>query len=150
VVAGADNSGVVRCAEAGWYRWCRLAAASVAIGGGGAMIGGVLVARRSALLPLFLFGAAWIAVGVAIAWQGWLVREIVVTGGVARFISASACIEVAAADIIVIGHSHPMAPLAIETSSDGTIKAVPRLDGLIEVVAELRRSNPALLVDNIL
>lgn len=143
----------MRCTEAGWYRWYRRAAAAIGIGGGCAMIVGAAASRNSASVPLLVIGSGWILVGVILAWQGRrFVREVVVAGGVARFISASACIDVPAVDVTEIGHAWcdfgRMGTLTVKTASHGKIKAMPRLEGFLGVLAELRRSNPGLVVRN--
>lgn len=110
--------------------------------------------RSSTTVPLLLIGPWWIMVGaIGVLQARRFVREIVVAAGVARFISASACIEVPATDITKIGHGwfdvNRMGTLTVRTASNGTIKAMGRLDGLSQVVVELRRSSPALQVRNI-
>jgi hypothetical protein len=151
---GADNGDVVRCAEAAWYRRYRRLAAVIFTGGGVAMIAGAAVSRSSASVPLLVIGAGWTLVGVIFIQQGRrLVTEIVVSAGAATLTSASASIDVPAADITEIGHArfdvNRMGPLTVKTTSNGRIRAVPRLEGLPEVVIELRRSNPALLCRNL-
>lgn len=118
------------------------------------MIAGAAVSLNSASVPLLLIGSGWILVGMIYVWQGrrW-VTEIVVTAGVARLISASAHIDVPAADITEISHArfdvNRMGTLTVKTTSHGRIRAAPRLEGLLEVLTELRRSNPALLCRNL-
>jgi hypothetical protein len=118
------------------------------------MIAGAAVSLNSASVPLLLIGSGWILIGMIFVWQRRrLVTEIVVTAGVARLISASAYIDVPAADITEIGHArfdvNRMGTLTVKTTSNGRIRAVPRLEGLLEVLIELRRSNPALLCRNL-
>jgi hypothetical protein len=118
------------------------------------MIAGAAAALNSASVPLLLIGSWWILVSVVFVRQGRrLVTEIVVSAGAARLISASASIDVPAADITEIGHArfdvNRMGVLTVKTTSNGRIRAVPRLEGLPEVLIELRRSNPALLCRNL-
>jgi hypothetical protein len=118
------------------------------------MLAVAAVTHRSTTAPLLLFGPGWIMIGAIGVWQGHrFVREIVVRAGVARFSSASACIELPATDITRVSHAwfdvHRMGTLTVNTASNGKIKAMGRLDGLSRVVEELRRSNPALLIRNV-
>ena len=111
-------------------------------------------AHKSTWTPLLVIGPWWIMVGLIGVWlnRRW-VREIVVAAGVARFTSASARIEVPAAEITRISHAwfdvNRMGTLTVKTASNGTIKAAGRLDGLPQVLRELRRSNPSLVVRNL-
>ena len=118
------------------------------------MIAGAVASLNSALVPLLLIGSGWILVSVIFVWQGRnLVTEIVVSEGTVRLISASASIEVPAADITEISHArldvNRMGVLTVKTTSNGRIRAAPRFEGLPQVLTELRRSNPALLCRNL-
>jgi hypothetical protein len=112
------------------------------------------VAHSSASVPLLVIGGLWTLAGGGGAWQNRrLVREIVVSQGVARFISQSGAIEVPAASITEIRHGrfdpNRMGPLTVQTVSNGKIRTSPRLVGLFDVLVELRRSNPALVIRNL-
>jgi hypothetical protein len=112
------------------------------------------VAHSSASVPLLVIGGLWTLAGGAGARQNRrLVREIVVSQGVARFISQSGAIEVPAASITEIRHGrfdpNRMGPLTVQTASNGKIRTSPRLVGLFDVLVELRRSNPALVIRNL-
>jgi len=138
---------MVRCEEARWYTWYTRLGTLVATGGGAVMLLGAALAHESASIPLLVIGGAWLAMGV-----GWLIstrraaREIVIDGNVVRFISPRGHVDVDADDIVEIGYPRTdinrMGMLSVRTSTHGTIKAVPRLIGLMDVLVELRRLNP--------
>jgi hypothetical protein len=138
---------MIRCEESRWYTWYTRLGTSVATGGGAIMLLGAALAHESASIPLVVIGGAWLAMGA-----GWLIstrrtaREIVIDGNVVRFISPRAHVDVDAADIVEIGYPRAdinrMGTLSVRTSTHGTIKAVPRLTGLMDVLVELRRLNP--------
>ena len=79
-------------------------------------------------------------------------REILIDGNVVRFISPRAQVDVDATDIVEVGYPrgdlNRMSGLSVRTSTHGTIRVVPRLIGLTDVLVELRRLNPSVTFRN--
>jgi hypothetical protein len=145
---------MIRCTETPWYAWYRRLGASVATGGGVVMLVGAGVAHDAVSVPLLVIGGTWLAVGIAsLIASSRYVREIVIDGSRVRFISPRAHIDVDCADIIEVSHPrwdfNRMGTLLVRTSTHGTIRAVPRFVGLIDVLVELRRLNPQVAYRNI-
>jgi hypothetical protein len=91
----------------------------------------------AASVPLLVLGGAWLAMGVAsLVASPRYVREIVIDGSRVRFISPRAQVDVDCADIIEVGYRrgdiNRMGTLSVRTSAHGTIRAAPRLVGLID------------------
>jgi hypothetical protein len=144
---------MIRCVEARWYAWYVRLGTSVATGGGAIMLIGAALAHDAASVPLLVIGGAWLGMGLAsLIINPRYVREIVFDGSRMRFISPRAQVDIDAADIIEIGHPrrdiNRMGTLSVRTSTHGTIKAVPRLIGLVDVLVELRRLNPQVTYRN--
>src|SRR5262245_66677208 len=113
------------------------------------MLLGAALAHDGASVPLLVIGGGWLAMVVcALIINPRYAREIVIDGKVIRFISPRAQVDVDATDIIEVGYPrgdmNRMGVLSVRTSTHGTIRAVPRLIGLTDVLVELRRLNPSV------
>jgi hypothetical protein len=144
---------MVRCVEAPWFAWYRRLVTAVTTGGGVIMVLGAALAHDAASVPLLVIGGGWLAIGLAaLIINPRYVRDIVIDGSRVHFISPRAQVDIDAADIIEIGHArldiNRMGTLSVRTATHGTIKAVPRLIGLIDVLVELRRLNPQITYRN--
>jgi hypothetical protein len=148
---------VIRCVEAPSYVLYRRSGWSVAaVGGVGLLVGAALAAlshHATSVPPLLIFGGIWLALGLAALIYGpRIVREIVIDGSQVHFISPKRQVVVGAADILQVGHArwdvNRMGLLLVRTSTHGSIRAVGRLTGLTDVLAELRRLNPDVVCRN--
>lgn len=150
----ADNETVARCEESRWYRRYQRAFVFISVGGGLLMLLGAAVAHDSASIPLLVIGGAWTVMGAAGAAQ----RRRVFTSaqfenGVLTLVSPSEEARVAADDILEIrrsrGDINRFSPLQVRTRSHGTMRLSPRLNGLIELLVDLRAANPGMRVGNL-
>jgi hypothetical protein len=145
---------MVQCAEASFFAWWRRTCACVGVAGGAIMLTVAPAVHDASSVPLLVIGTGWLAFGGV-----WLVigqryaRVIVIDGHRVAFISPRAQVVVDARDIAEIGYGaldpRRMATLYVRTSSHGTIRVVPRLTGLIDVLIELRRINPAVIYNRL-
>lgn len=145
---------VTRCEESRWYRRYQSTFVLVAVAGGVAMLIGAAIAHDTASIALLVIGGGWTVMGAAGAAQRRRVfRSAEFVNGVLTFSSASDELRVPVEDILEIrrsrGDVNRLSPLQVRTRSHGTIRLSPRLDGLIELLVELRTANPALRIGSL-
>jgi hypothetical protein len=146
---------MVSCAETRWYRWYRRIGAVLGIVGGLAIItGAALMGNAASSVPLAIIGLIWVVAGGSFVWQGRrFVKEIAVTGATVQFVSASGVTSVLASDVAEVRRSRfdqgRMGTITFRTASGEKLRAVPRLDGLFDVLVAVRQVNPGLLVSRV-
>ena len=146
---------MVSCAETRWYRWYRRIGAVLGIVGGLAIItGAALTGNAASSAPLAIIGLIWVVAGGTLVWQGrHFVKEIAVTGATVQFVSASGTTSVLASDVAEVRRSRfdqgRMGTITFRTASGEKLRAVPRFDGLFDVLVAVRQVNPGLLVSRV-
>jgi hypothetical protein len=146
---------MVSCAETRWYRWYRRIGAVLGIVGGLAIIiGAALTGNAPSSVPLAIIGLLWIATGGIFVWQGRrFVKEIAVTGATVQFFSASGTTSVLASDVAEVRRSRfdqgRMGTITFLTASGEKLRAMPRFDGLFDVLVAVRQVNPGLVVSRV-
>ena len=118
------------------------------------MVLAAAIVDTRAIAPLAIIGGGWLVAGLlAIAMDRHVVREISLNDNVLCLASAAKRIEIDASNVTQIGYSRRdlarAETLKIKVSGMGTIKASPRLNGLADLLLELRRLNPGLQVQNV-
>jgi hypothetical protein len=145
---------MVSCKATFWYRGYYRIAIGIAVGGGVFMFFGAIVAHGSASIPLLVIGGGWLLGGLLSIWQSSrTVQEIILNCDSVEFRSRAKRLTIPATEIVEVnrpwwdtGH---MAYLRFRTRSDGNIKAVPRFEGFLDFLVELRRLNPEVKVNTL-
>ena len=145
---------MIRCEESRWYRRYQSAFVLLSLGGGIVMLLGAALAHDSASIALIVIGGGWTVMGAAGARQRHhVIRAVRLDDALVTFISPSEELRVPVSDILEIrrsrGDVNRFSPLRVNTASHGTIRISPRLEGLVELLVELRSANPALQIRNL-
>ncbi len=140
--------------ESKWFSRYQVGFFAVALGGGVAMLLIAALARDSASIPLLVMGTGWTVIGLdSMRRTHRTFRAVRFEDGVVTFISPGRSMSIPAAEIIEVrrarGDLNRFMPLKAVTSNNGTLAVSPRLNGLIELLVELRKANPALRVDHL-
>ena len=137
-----------------WFTRYQVGGVVVALGGGLIMLALAALVHHGATIPLLVIGTAWTLIGLAgMRSSRRTYRAVRLDGGIVTFSSPSRVLTIPAAEIIEVrrarGDINRFAPLKVTTSSNGTLALSPRLNGLIELLVELRIANPALRIDHL-
>jgi hypothetical protein len=124
------------------------------VGGLAIIIGAALTGNAPSSVPLAIIGLLWIATGGIFVWQGRrFVKEIAVTGATVQFFSASGTTSVLASDVAEVRRSRfdqgRMGTITFLTASGEKLRAMPRFDGLFDVLVAVRQVNPGLVVSRV-
>lgn len=109
------------------------------------------LAHDSASTPLLVIGAIWTAMGLGgLRMNRRTFRAVRLKSGMVSFMSPGRALTIPVAEILEVrrarGDINRFSPLRVITRSHGTLAISPRLDGLIELLVELRAANPALRI----
>jgi len=118
------------------------------------MLVAAAIAHRTASIPLIIIGAWWCACGlIAIRQYRRTAREVQLSGNVVTFVFANRSQSVPVGEIDEIRRargdlSHWM-PIQVRTIGGGLVRLPPRMIGLIDLLMNLRRLNPAIRIGDI-
>ncbi|HEY3558780.1 MAG TPA: hypothetical protein VGL05_15015 [Kribbella sp.] len=146
-------TGVVTAEEGRAWRWCQRAAMTFTVGGGAVMLAIAAFAHDVSAIPLVVIGGSWLAMGVAaVHLDRNLARSVRLDGDSVVFVSRKT-VAVPVADITEVrrrrGDLNRNGPVLFITATHGTLRTSGRLRGLIELVAELRRANPTIKLNDL-
>lgn len=115
------------------------------------MLFGAAIAHNSNSVPLLVFGGSWAAVGGVALWRArHIAHELRFEDGQVTFVFAARELTVPATDVVEVRYGrfdmNRMGVLLVRTLSQGTVKSVPRLDGLFDFLAAVRDANSQLAV----
>jgi hypothetical protein len=149
-----DHTPLARYVESKRYTRFQGVARIVTLGGGVGMLLVAALAHDSASIPLLILGTAWTAIAIAgVTTTRRTFRAVRFDDGVVTFVSPGRSLSIPVAEIIEVRHArgdvNRVAPLKVITSSNGALRISPRLNGLIELLLELKTANPALRVDHL-
>jgi hypothetical protein len=126
----------------------------IALGGGGLMLVGAAIADNSASIPLVIIGGAWLLMGLLGFRQNRrMASEIQLTGGgLLTFSFPKERISLPVSEVVEIrpsrGDINRFAPILVKDVNGHVVRLVPRLQGLVELLLELRHQNPSIRVGN--
>jgi hypothetical protein len=109
------------------------------------------LAHDSASIPLLVIGALWTVMGLGgLRMNRRTFRAVRLESGIVTFLSPGRAVTIPVAEILEVrrarGDVNRFSPLRVITRGHGTLAMSPRLDGLIELLVELRSANPALRI----
>jgi hypothetical protein len=120
------------------------------------MLMSAALAHGSASVPLLIFGSWWTVISLAgMKSARRTFRAVRLDGEMVTFISPARVLTIPAAEIVEIRHAwgdpsrRSTSGLKVITSCHGTLRISPRLEGMIDLLVQLRTANPALRVDNL-
>jgi len=124
-------------------------ALTVTLVGGVVMLVVAAVAHDSASIPIAGIGGAWFLAGVAgLRKRRSLVREVQLDGDRVTFARLNGEVTVPAVEIVEVRRPRydpgNVAPLEMRTRSNGSIRVPAPLEGLLDLLVELRLQNPSL------
>jgi hypothetical protein len=135
-----------------WFSRYQAGTLVVSLGGGLLMLLLAPLAHDSASIPLLVIGALWTAMGLGGLRMNRRTFQAVrlESGGMVSFMSPGRALTIPVGEILEVrrarGDINRFSPLRVITRSHGTLAISPRLDGLIELLVELRAANPALRI----
>ena len=137
--------------ESKWFSRYQLGTLVVSLGGGLLMAMLAALAHDSASIPLLVIGGLWAVMGLGgLAMNRRTFRAVRLESGMVSFMSPGRALTMPVAEILEVrrarGDINRFSPLRVITRSHGTLAISPRLDGLIELLVELRAANPALRI----
>lgn len=118
------------------------------------MLTGAAIAHNAASIPLVVIGGAWLVFGVLGLRQGRrLAREVQLSdAGVLTFLFPRERISLQVSEVAEIrpsrGDMNRFAPILVRDVNGNVVRMVPRLQGLVELLVEVRRLNPAIRLGN--
>jgi hypothetical protein len=107
------------------------------------------VIHDDASVPLLIIGAAWALMGCFGIRQGRrMAQSVRLVSGVLMFTFPRKTLSLDVAEVAEIrptrGDINRFAPILVRSERGDVVRLVPRLQGLIELLAEVRRLNPAI------
>jgi len=115
------------------------------------MLLGAAIARDSSSIPLLALGGIWTATGLGSLWMDRRTAKAVrLESRTVTFISPGLTLTIPVAEIIEVrrarGDINRLSPLKVTTRNHGRLAISPRLDGLSELLVQLRTANPSLRI----
>ena len=145
---------MVTCTPVRWWNWYWRTILVVSLGGGGLMIFGAAIARSAASIPLLVIGGAWLLMGFLGLRQGRrMASEVQLTdAGLLTFSFPKERTSLPVSEVAEIrpsrGDINRFAPILVRDVNGNVVRLVPRLQGLVELLVELRHQNPSIRVGN--
>ena len=118
------------------------------------MLVGAAIAHNAASIPLVVIGGAWLLMGLLGLRQGRrMASEVQLTGsGLLTFSFPKERISVPVSEVVEIrpsrGDINRFAPILVRDVNGNVVRIVPRLQGLVELLLELRHQNPSIRMGN--
>jgi len=118
------------------------------------MLMGAAVAHRSASIPLLAIGGGWLIIGLLGLRQGRrTARKVQLSEGVLSFtFPRHKTAVVPLSDVSLIrpgrGDINRMSQIVVEKKSGNIIRVAPRMQGLFDLLVEVRRLNPDIQIGN--
>ena len=115
------------------------------------MLLGAAIARDSSSIPLLALGGIWTATGLGSLWMDRRTAKAVrLESGMVTFMSPGRTLTIPVAEIIEVrrtrGDINRLSSLKVTTRNHGRLAISPRLDGLSELLVQLRTANPSLRI----
>jgi hypothetical protein len=131
------------------WRWYQAFGLYVPTVGGILLLVVAAITRDSNSIPLLVIGTGWIVIGLAaLWWRPRVAHEVCIESGRIIFVFPRTELTVPVGDLVRIrrawGDLNHWLWFRFETRSHGSVRVAARLEGLIELLAEIRRLNPGV------
>lgn len=129
------------------WLWSQRVALTLTIGGGCVMLALAAVDHAAAAVWLLVMGLAWLAIGcLGLRQYRGCAQQVSLDGTTVKFSGPGSEVVVSIADVVEVrrawGDLNRVSPLTVVIANHTPIRIAPRIRGLFDVFADLRRVNP--------
>jgi hypothetical protein len=130
-----------------WWLWYQRVALTFTIGGGCVMLALAAVDHAAAAVWLLVMGLAWLAIGcLGLRQYRGCAQQVSLDGTSVKFSGPGSEVVVPMTDVVEVrrawGDLNRLGPLTVVIANQAPIRIAPRICGLFDVFADLRRVNP--------